>query len=273
MKVLSLKLTYPTARSLNMSQKERLEQIKEWLSIHYEMSIEEIMKQFQVSRDTARRDLVKLEEDGDIVRIKGGAILPSHRYQVSRYQERDITASKERIAKKACSFIHEQDSLLLDTSTTIELVARYMGNRCVTVVTNSIDIMILLSEHPDMEVYMAGGKFNPYHRNFIGPHTAEELRKYKVDKLFIGTCGIGADGLTSPDEGEAYVKKSMIQAANQVIVVTDHTKFHKEFFHKVCDLSEIDVIITDQSPGKELEQKLKDENVELIIVQDEETRD
>lgn len=60
-----------------MNQKQRLEQIKKWLSIYYKMSLEEIMNQFQVSRDTARRDLVKLEEDGEIVRVKGGAILPS----------------------------------------------------------------------------------------------------------------------------------------------------------------------------------------------------
>ncbi|MFC7391399.1 DeoR/GlpR family DNA-binding transcription regulator [Scopulibacillus cellulosilyticus] len=252
-----------------MTQKQRLEQIKKWLNIHHEMSLDEIMTLFQVSRDTARRDLVKLEEDGEIVRIKGGAILPSHSYQVARYREREISKSKEKIAQKACNFIHDHDSLILDTSTTVELAARYVESSGLKVVTNSIDIVNILSSRSNITIYMAGGKFNPYHRNFVGPYTAENIGKYKVNKLFIGACGIGFEGLTSPDEEEACVKKAMIKAARQVILLTDHTKFHKNFFHHVCGLSDIDIIITDQLPTEEMNQCFKEHHIELIISEEE----
>ncbi|MBM7646177.1 DeoR/GlpR family transcriptional regulator of sugar metabolism [Scopulibacillus daqui] len=248
-----------------MNQKQRLEQIKKWLSIYYKMSLEEIMNQFQVSRDTARRDLVKLEEDGEIVRVKGGAILPAHRYQITHYHERDMSRLKEKIAHKACSFIHDQETLLLDTSTTVELTARYIENSGLKVVTNSVDIINVLSGRSDIALFLAGGKFNPYNRNFTGPQTAESISKYSVDKLFIGACGIGLEGLTSPDEDEAYVKKAMIKAARQVILLTDHTKFQKNFFHLVCGLPDIDVIITDRAPAETLYRKLKELDIEVII--------
>lgn len=248
-----------------MSQKKRIEQIKELLHAHNEISLEDIMEKFQVSRDTARRDLVKLEEDGDIVRIKRGAILSSRHSHIPRYQERNISLEKEHIAQTACSLIHDGDTIIFDTSTTVEVTARYMGNKCVTAITNSIDIVTSLSERPNITVYMVGGKFNPHNRNFVGLHAVEELAKYQAHTLFIGACGIGIEGLTSPDEGEAYVKKGMIEAAHRVIVLTEYTKFQKVFLHKVCGLEEIDIIITDQAPPLEIEQLLHNYNIELIV--------
>lgn len=248
-----------------MSQKKRIEQIKELLHAHNEISLEDIMEKFQVSRDTARRDLVRLEEDGDIVRVKRGAILSSQHSRVTRYQERNISQEKEHIAQTACSFIHDGDTILFDTSTTVELTARYMSSKDVTAITNSIDIVTNLSERSDITVYMVGGKFNPHNRNFVGLHTVEELAKYQAHTLFIGACGIGTGGLTSPDEGEAYVKKSMMRASQRVIVLTEYTKFQKTFLHKVCGLEEIDIIITNQAPPPEIEQQLYHYNIELIV--------
>jgi DeoR family transcriptional regulator, carbon catabolite repression regulator len=249
-----------------MSQKQRLEKVREWLTVHKEITLEGLMEEFQVSRDTARRDLVKLEEDGDIIRVKGGAILSLEGYQVQQYHKRDQTEAKEKIAQKACSFIQDFDFVLLDTSTTVELAARHMKSKEVTVLTNSIDIVNTLSERPDITVYMAGGRFNSFNRNFVGFHTAEELEKYKADVLFIGACGLGDNGLTTPDEEEAFVKKNMIKAARKVIVLTDHTKFHKDFFHRVCDLSVIDVVITDELPDEEMEQLLRLHEIEIITI-------
>ncbi|WP_025025388.1 DeoR/GlpR family DNA-binding transcription regulator [Caldalkalibacillus mannanilyticus] len=249
-----------------MSQKSRLVQILEWLKVQQEISLEEMMNQFTISRDTARRDLVKLEQQGEIVRIKGGAILSSHGSQVVQYRRREITGAKEKIAQKACTYIHDHDYLLLDTSTTVELTAQYITGKGITVVTNSIDIVNTLSEQVEITVYLTGGKFNPFQRNFVGCHTVEELRKYKVDTLFIGACGIGEEGLTSPDEEEAFVKKSMIQAARKVIVLADYTKFEKEFFHKVCGLEDVDVIITDQEPPEKVKQKIEEQQIELVLI-------
>lgn len=247
-----------------MLQRERLQRIMEMLKIKPEISLEEIIADFNVSRDTARRDLVKLEETGVIVRIKGGGI-SSKSHQVASYRRREMTRAKERIAKAASVFIHDKDTILFDTSTTVELVARHIGERNVTAVTNSIDIITALGENQHVTLYALGGKFNPFHRNFVGSHTTEELRTYHVDTVFLGACGLGKYGLTSPDEEEAYVKKGMIHAASQVILVTDHSKFQKEFLHTIESLQSIHVVITDEAPPVELQEKLDIYDVELII--------
>lgn len=247
-----------------MLQKERLQRIMGMLQIKPEISLEEIIEEFNISRDTARRDLVKLEETGEIVRIKGGAI-SSKSHQVPSYRRREMTHAKERIAKAASVFIHDKDTILFDASTTVELVARHIGERNVTAVTNSIDIITALGENQHVTLYALGGKFNPFHRNFVGPRTIEELRTYHVDTVFLGACGLENHGLTSPDEEEAYVKKGMIQAANQVILVTDHSKFQKDFLHTVESLQSIHVVITDAAPPVEIQEKLEIYDVKLII--------
>jgi DeoR/GlpR family transcriptional regulator of sugar metabolism len=242
-----------------MLQADRLAEVKRILQLQGEMSLEEMMKLFGVSRDTARRDAVKLSEDGDVLRVKRGVALRSPR----SYRDRPATPAKEAIAKTACALIQDYDTLIFDTSTTIELVARLMGNRPVSVITNSIDVMNVLSEYRDVELYVTGGKLHAYHRNFVGPGAAEEMQKYSANKLFIGACAITTKGLTSPDEQEAHVKKSMIQAAQQVIVVTEHTKFEKAFLHNVCSLKEIDIIITDKVPSEEILEHLQ--GIQLLI--------
>lgn len=247
-----------------MLQRDRLKQIMGMLKIKPEISMEDIIDVFHVSRDTARRDLVKLKETGAIVRIKGGAI-PSSHPQLTSYLEREISSRKERIADAASLYIHDEDTILLDTSTTVGLVAHKIGERRVKVVTNSVDIVMALSDNENVTLYALGGKFNPFHRNFIGPRTTEELRTYRVDTVFLGACGLGIHGLTSPDEEEAYVKKGMIQAANQVILVTDHSKFQKEFLHKVGSWQDIDVVITNEAPPEELQVKLQEYHITLII--------
>ncbi|WP_419880884.1 DeoR/GlpR family DNA-binding transcription regulator [Peribacillus sp. B-H-3] len=250
-----------------MTQKQRLEKILDWLNVQYEITAEDIMDEFKVSRDTARRDLVKLEEDGEIVRVRGGAILSSHMSAVAPYREREMPKSKESIARKASKLIRDHDYVLFDTSTTVEMTARLMNSKNITAVTNSIDIVQILSEREGYTTYLAGGKFNRFNRNFTGFSASEDLKKYKTNVLFLGACGIGVDGLTSPDEEEAHMKNSMISSSEKVIVLADSTKFQKRFFHGVCGLSDIDVLITNTVPHHEIKQKLELFGIELIITE------
>ncbi|WP_315906220.1 DeoR/GlpR family DNA-binding transcription regulator [Priestia koreensis] len=246
-----------------MTQRERLESMKSWLQIHHEISIEIIMEKWNVSRDTARRDLVKLEKMGDVVRTKGGAVLASH--QVIRYGDRSQNPSKIKIAKRACELIQEHDHVMFDTSTTVELVAKQLIDQPLSVVTNSIDIVAALSDHSDIDIYMIGGKFNRYHRSFLGFQAAEELSKYRVDKLFIGACGLGLEGLTASSDDEAYVKRSMIASAREVTVLMDHSKLHKSFLHHVCELSAVHRIITDQPLTDEIKAAAEEYEMDVII--------
>ncbi|GGA49784.1 DeoR/GlpR family DNA-binding transcription regulator [Paenibacillus physcomitrellae] len=253
-----------------MYQEQRLTWIRTYLSSHKTIKLEEICEMLGVSRDTARRDLVKLDERGDIIRVKGGAALPSSTPVLIDYTARQATEGKERIAQRAVSLIHDHYDLLIDTSSTCALMAKHMGHKTVNVLTNSIDLVDLLGKHTEIQAFLLPGKFNKKHRNLTGPRTIEMLNDFKVDQLFLGACGISGDGLTSPDEEEAFLKKKMISRARQVVLLADHTKFQREFLHKVCDLEDIDVIVTDLAPDDDMKEQMKDHDIELIIQEESE---
>jgi len=250
-----------------MYQEQRLTLINKYLSAHESITLEEMCEMFHVSKDTARRDLVKLEERGEIIRIKGGATLPSANRDFIDYNERKATAGKERIAQQAALLIHEHGDLLMDTSSTGALMAKFMGNKHINVITNSIDMVDLLGEYTGIQTFMLPGRFNKKNRNLVGPRTIDALNDFKVDQLFLGACGITSEGITSPDEEEAFLKKKMISRARQVILLADHSKFTKAFLHKVCDISEIDVIVTDHNPNEDVMEKISESNSSLIVTE------
>ncbi|MEH7454357.1 DeoR/GlpR family DNA-binding transcription regulator [Gottfriedia acidiceleris] len=253
-----------------MYQEQRLALIINYLASNNEITLEEICTMLSVSKDTARRDLVKLEERGEIIRIKGGATLPTSNRNLTDYKERNATEGKEKIAQRASLLIRETSDLLMDTSSTCALMSKFMSRKQVNVITNSIDIVDLLGEYEEIQTFMLPGKFNRKNRNLVGPRTIETLNDYKVDQLFLGACGISAEGITSPDEEEAFLKKKMISCAKQVVLLADHTKFEKVFLHKICNIKGIDIIITDKDPDEEFKRKIIEFNIHLISLEEEE---
>ncbi len=250
-----------------MNQDERTQSIIQYLKEKQKIQLEDICELYGVSRDTARRDLVKLEEDGAIIRIRGGAMLPTLTKNIRSYRERfQDSGNKRAIGQFAASLIKDGDYLLMDTSTTVQFTAEYLCTKNNVVVTNSIDIAGVLCENPDIKTQLLGGELNAWHRNVSGPRTLEMLADFKVDKLFLGACGISSDGLSAPSVDEAYLKLKMIERADQVIVLADSSKFEKHLFHRICDFGKINVIVTDQEPDRKMKEILTDKQVELMIV-------
>ncbi|SEN48932.1 DeoR/GlpR family DNA-binding transcription regulator [Lihuaxuella thermophila] len=255
-----------------MYQEERLKAILDHLKEHKRISLAEICDLFQVSRDTARRDLVKLAERNAIIRTHGGALLPSEYYEVKPYKERIHIENpvKREIGKRAAELINDNDQIFLDTSTTVQFVAEHLQADHVTVVTNSIDIAELLSDREQISIYLPGGKFHPAHRYMYGSSTIEHLKNYFVNKAFISAAGISEQGLFYLDEEDGLIVREMISKAKQVIVLADHTKFGKQLFYRVCELHHVDVLITNHIPDEDLFNKLKESRVQIILTGDQE---
>jgi DeoR/GlpR family transcriptional regulator of sugar metabolism len=250
-----------------MYQEERWIAIMKYLQEHGRISADEICELFQVSRDTARRDLVKLEQEQKIVRTRGGAILPTLTKEVPGYAERlqAETDSKREIGKLAATLIQDGDYILMDSSTTVRWAAEYMRSKRNVVVTNSVDVAVTLGEKGDAAVHLLGGVFHGDQHSVYGARTIAMLADYQVDRLFVGTCGITVDGLTSPYEEEGYFTREMIRRADQVVVLADHSKFGKRLFHRFASLADIDIIVTDRLPEPELLEALQHHQVELML--------
>lgn len=250
-----------------MYQEERLIDIIQYLKEKRRISVDHICERYEVSRDTARRDLVKLEERNAIVRTRGGAILPSHHNQIKNYTHRlkTVSSEKKKIGKKAASLIQKGDKIILDTSTTVQACANQLNGIDCTVVTNSINQAEILSNKENVNIQLLGGYLEKEHRFLYGTSVIQRLNKFNVDKAFIGVVGISERGLTIAHEEDGMVKQNMMQQAGQVIVLADHTKIGVTEFFQFAHLDDVDLVITDRPLEEKFQKLLDDHHVELMV--------
>lgn len=250
----------------NLSQQARLEAICAHLGHHYRIGIEDICKLFGVTRDTARRDVVRLDAQGRVLRVRGGAVLPPQARQVEHYGQRGETSpAKRAIGEAAAALVRAGERVLFDTSTTVAEVARAVRVSPLNVLTNSIDVAEVMSQADGVELHVLGGRFNPWERSLEGAQTRQSLAQFQVDKLFLGACAIDPLGLTCPSDDVASLKQAMMRQARQVILVADSTKFSKAFMHRMCGFESVDVLVTDRPPPAAIAQALSTLGVEVIV--------
>jgi len=259
---------------MEMFQEERLLKILAYLKAHQTMSVGEICTHFQVSRDTARRDIVRLVQEGVVVRTHGGVALPELQKELSSYQDRLIeeSSSKDEIGRLSAKLIRDHETVYLDVSTTVQFVAEHVQAKQITAVTHSIDNVSILSKREDLSIYVLGGYLHIQNRLLSGPSVVDKIREIRADKAFIGATAIRPDGLYYPYEEDVRVKKEMARQSDQVILVVDHTKFGAKSRFKL-DFEYVDIIVTDQPVSSEMRELLDARNITLIECTTENQRD
>lgn len=249
-----------------LSQSARLDAICDYLGQHYRIGIEDICTQFGVTRDTARRDVVRLDADGRVLRVRGGAVLPPQERQVEQYVQRlGASAAKQAIGAAAAALLRNGDRVLFDTSSTVQEAARATTARPLSVVTNSIDVAEAFGQADAVELHVLGGRFNAWQRSLEGAQTRLALEHFQFDKLILGACAIDPLGMTCPSDDEASLKQAMMRQASQVIVVADASKFSKAFMHRLCTFDAIDVLVTDRPPPTAAGAALATAGVQVIV--------
>ncbi|WP_432403450.1 DeoR/GlpR family DNA-binding transcription regulator [Wukongibacter sp. M2B1] len=250
-----------------MYQEERIQMILEYLDKHKRISVEQICSLCNVSRDTARRDLVKLEERGAILRTRGGALLPTLTKEIESYKDRlqNYSQEKRAIGKLAASLIRNGDKIIMDTSTTVQACSEFLQVDDCTIITNSINQADILSNKPELRIHLLGGQLNQEQRFLYGQSVISMLSNYYVDKAFIGTCGLTEQGVMVAFEEDGFIMKRMIEQAEQVILLIDSSKFGKKGFFKVADLSQIDIIITDKLPDESLMTAINNYEINIML--------
>jgi DeoR family transcriptional regulator, carbon catabolite repression regulator len=240
----------------------------EYLENSESMTVNEICDIFQVSRDTARRDIVKLTEQGVVIRTHGGIALTKfnqkiHQYAVRQNKQPEV---KERIGEYAATYVKDNELIFLDVSTTVKCMIPYLRAQSLKIVTQSLDNAWLLMENAGISTYLLGGLIQPETRHLMSYDTIKKLADYRFTKVFLGVTGITGDGIYYFCEDDISFKRELVKRAEQVIILADHTKFEKSSFFKVLDLNSVDVMITDQPVSKELHETLEIAGVQLIIL-------
>ncbi|MBH0169168.1 DeoR/GlpR family DNA-binding transcription regulator [Fictibacillus sp. 18YEL24] len=248
---------------------ERKAKIIEFVKRTNIATVTQLSEEFNVHEATIRRDLSEIEREGHLRRTHGGVILGEGIHSEPSFTVRatERVEEKQRIGAKAAEMIQEGDSIILDSGTTTFQIAKYIANKTnITVVTNDINIAAELRDSKGIKVIVTGGVLYPESFMLNGMFTNDVLKKLHVHKAFIGTPAIHPKkGLTHFEELFVPAKMEMINAASEVIVVTDHTKLGGVSLHMVSPISKVDKLITGEEASETQIQQFKESGIETVI--------
>lgn len=234
-----------------LSAQRRLK-IAEIASKNSGIKTSDLSHMFDVSEMTILRDLNVLEEQGILKRVYGGAVAikDSIKDIPINFREKINVKEKNTISINALDLISDGDSILLDgSSTSLALAKNLATKKGITLITNGLNIINEVKDYRNIDIISLGGEYDPITMNFIGPTTVSMLDNYNADKAFISSAGISLDaGVTVATSLQALVKKAMLASSKQSVLLVDNTKFGKITLNKVCDIKDLDIIITDRKP-------------------------
>jgi len=231
--------------------------------------VQDLSKIFKVTDVTIRQDLEVLENMGYIQREHGGAFLKDvgSFAKTGQLLNQSHIEEKREIALKVLELINEEDSIILDSgSTTTEIAKLLINYKKLTVITNALNIALILGENPGISLIVTGGEFKAPTLSLTGKMAADSFKDIHVNKLFLATAGISSDmRLTYPSLSDLIVKSAMIKSADQAYLVADSSKVGISSLANLGSISLIQTIITDNKISNESIEKIRRKNVNIIF--------
>lgn len=248
-------------------KQERHEQILLELKLKPHVRVAELAKQFGVTTETVRRDIEDLGREGLLHRAHGGASARhpgAHRDLDERRNER--VAEREHLGRFAASLVAEGSSIMVDAGATTMEFARFLAfaQTHVTVITNSLQVAMILGQSPATDVRLAPGEYLPREAAVVGTETCDYLAGYNVDACFIGAAGLSEVGVTEAVAGFSAVKRAMMRQSRSRHFLIDASKFGQTHMSRVAKLDEIDALISDRPPSAPLSTRLQEERVRIL---------
>jgi DeoR family galactitol utilization operon repressor len=249
---------------MSSSFAERKSIILEMLMEESSVSVSELAKRLDVTVVTARADLAALEAEGLLVRTHGGAVPAQHPKIMERIQaDKGIKSS---IAKAAASMVEDGDTVIISAGTTTALIAKYLlGKRGVHIVTNNTLLLAYARTNPQLRVTLVGGEFRPEEEGMVGPMALQAIDTFHVSKAFIGIDGASIkQGFTANSVESADLVRRMAEQADEVIAISDSSKFGKPGFARILPFGDVDALVTDNRLTNEFETELTNAGVRIV---------
>ena len=254
-----------------MFLEERQEAILNLLSHDGKVRVKDLSEMFKVTEDCIRKDLGALEKQGKLKRTYGGAVVRRenlHMLEVSKHRNTDVEA-KRRIAQAAVKLIHEKDMVFLDISTSNLAIAELLvkTDREMTVVTNMIDILVVLARNPKIRLVFAGGKINKSRDGFWGGMTLDFISRLKPDIAFVGAVGVDVkeNSVSTYDIEDGINKAAIVRVSKRAYVVAEARKLSSDGNYNYTSLDTLSGLITDSKPAEDICEAADDYGVEIIL--------
>ncbi len=259
-----------------MIKREREENIINYLKRNTFASIHDIVEITESSEATIRRDLSDIEKKGRIHRIRGGAELSKKekdKYEENKfielpfqYRKEILHTIKKKIAQTAVSFIEEEDTIIIDGGSTTYHMVEFLKNSKLTIITNSFAVANFLVSYGKSKIILPEGVIYPESSLILNPLNQNPFSNYHAKKVFIGVGGINKNIITNTEINLIQTQRSMIDHAEEVIILTDSSKFGKAESLFLCNIERVSKIITDSSIDSEYLEAIQEKGVQVIIV-------
>ena len=255
---------------LSLSSIERQKELLHLLEQHHRVTVTEIAEHFSVSLATVRRDLETLTEQGKIQRFHGGAIaVPKAPPELPALErESEQAEHKKRIGRAAAELVEDGDTILLGSGTTVLEVARNLRqHRRLTVITNSLPVINILTDAPEINVVCLGGILRRSELSMIGHITEQALAEVVADKVIMGIRALDVErGLTNDYLPETKTDRAILGIGRKVIIVADHTKCGRVSTAFVAPITAIQKLVTDSRTSPEFVAALRAKGIEVFTV-------
>ena len=254
-----------------MFMEERQAAIMNLLLKKGKVLVKELADKYSVTEDCIRKDLGALERQGKLKRTYGGAVPMRenlHMLEVSKHKETDVDA-KRRIAQAAVKLIRDKEMIFLDISTSNLAIAERLvqEDRDISVVTNMIDILVILARNPQIHVYFAGGKINKSRDGFWGGMTLDFISRLKPDVAFVGAVGVDVkeNSVSTYDIEDGINKAAIVRVSKRAYVVAEARKLSSDGNYNYTTLDTLSGLITDMKPSRDICQAAENFGVEIIL--------
>ena len=254
-----------------LAKEERRRRIRALVDGQSLGSVGELSKQFKVSAVTIRSDLAALSAIGAVVRVHGGALPPGDTEEVPiNIKQTQHHAEKVRIAVAAAELIQDGETVILDSGTTTAEIARQIRGlklRSLNVITNALNIAVLLANAHHVNLIIPGGVLRRKSWSLAGPQAEQALRELQADRLFLGVDSLDPEiGVMTPHVLEAKLNALMIRIARQVVAVTDSSKLLRRNLSVIAPVEQVHVLITDRAAAPECVAAIRARGVEVLLV-------
>lgn len=233
---------------------ERRNLILEKLQTEKRVVVSELSQLYDVSEETIRRDLDKLEKEGYATKSYGGAVVKEDvsidlPFNVRKNQN---VGGKQKMAEIVATLVQEGDHIFLDASTTAVFIAKALKSKeRLTVITNSVEILLELSDVSGWQIISTGGEMMEGYLAFLGSQTEESIRSFYADKVLFSCKALNLErGIMESKDAFATTKKTMLASGREKILVVDNRKFDQTAFSVAGKLQDIDMVVTDSKPSE-----------------------
>ncbi|MEC1524510.1 DeoR/GlpR family DNA-binding transcription regulator [Neobacillus niacini] len=249
-----------------MIKEKRLKQLEEYVVKQQSASLDELVKEFNVSKNTIRRDLQELLDTGAFKKVYGGIAV--NQKKLEHFQEREVQNHHEKriIGRTAADFVEDGDIIFIDSGTTTIEMLHHIKEKSITIITNNIDIIVGSLPFENVTIITIGGVLERKTKSFGINYNVEMLNTYNINKAFMASTGLTpTTGVTNASFLETELKSKMVERSKTIFLLVDHTKFGQYGLTTYCELNKIDYLITDRMPSQEYQNLIEENHVQLVI--------